>query len=109
MKLEEIDLLKLDVEGAEFELLMSEPIQTLQKVKQITVEFHDFMPRFRVGRPYEKCMAKLEQAGFVPIQMAFRTHGDVLLLNKMHFRDSFLRLLMMRLLGRFVKKLGMLS
>ena len=41
-----IDLLKLDIEGAEFELLVQTPSHVLRKIKQITVEFHDFLAGF---------------------------------------------------------------
>jgi len=38
-----VDLLKMDIEGAEIAALNSLKIETLQKIKQITVEFHEFM------------------------------------------------------------------
>jgi FkbM family methyltransferase len=36
-----VDLLKMDVEGAEIELLNSCPTTILQQIRQISVEFHD--------------------------------------------------------------------
>ena len=38
-----VDLLKMDIEGAEIAALNSLKVETLKKIKQITVEFHEFM------------------------------------------------------------------
>jgi FkbM family methyltransferase len=40
---EYVDILKIDIEGGEYELLINETDETLLKFKQITVEFHDFI------------------------------------------------------------------
>lgn len=40
-KIKKLDLLKLDCEGAEFEILMSSSKTTLGKVKEIRMEYHD--------------------------------------------------------------------
>ncbi|MFH0851953.1 MAG: FkbM family methyltransferase [Candidatus Peregrinibacteria bacterium] len=39
-----IDLLKIDVEGAEYEILLSSPPEVLRRINAITMEFHDFLP-----------------------------------------------------------------
>jgi FkbM family methyltransferase len=41
--IEKIDILKIDIEGAEYELLENISDETLSKIDQITVEFHDFL------------------------------------------------------------------
>jgi FkbM family methyltransferase len=38
-----VDLLKMDIEGAEIAALNSLSVETLKRIKQITLEFHDFM------------------------------------------------------------------
>ncbi|PSB43645.1 hypothetical protein C7B67_23565 [filamentous cyanobacterium Phorm 6] len=43
-KIELVDLLKIDIEGAEEAVFNSTTDATLCNVKQITIEFHDFMP-----------------------------------------------------------------
>ncbi len=43
-KIELVDLLKIDIEGAEEAVFNSTRDATLCNVKQITIEFHDFMP-----------------------------------------------------------------
>ena len=77
-----IDILKLDIEGAEFDLIASTPDQILQRINQITVEFHDFKPAFRGRGLFENSRKLLEALGFICCNMAFRTHGDVLFLNR---------------------------
>jgi FkbM family methyltransferase len=76
-----IDILKLDIEGAEFDLIASTPDQILQRINQISVEFHDFKPAFRGRGLFENARARLRSMGFDCCNMAFRTHGDVLFLN----------------------------
>jgi FkbM family methyltransferase len=41
-KLENIDLLKIDCEGAEFEIFYSTKKEYLQKIKEIRMEYHNF-------------------------------------------------------------------
>jgi FkbM family methyltransferase len=38
-----VDLLKIDIEGSEYELLENLSENILSKIKQITIEFHDFL------------------------------------------------------------------
>jgi hypothetical protein len=76
-----IDLLKLDIEGAEFDLIAVTPNQILQRISQIAVEFHDFKPAFRNRELFENARDRLIALGFICCNMAFRTNGDVLFLN----------------------------
>ena len=38
-----IDLLKVDIEGAELELFENFSIEFLEKIRQVTIEFHDHL------------------------------------------------------------------
>ena len=40
--IKQIDFLKIDVEGAEFDILFTNPNETLSKTRQIVMEFHEF-------------------------------------------------------------------
>jgi FkbM family methyltransferase len=42
---ESIDLMKVDIEGSEYELLLKADEEDLLKIKQISVEFHDFIDK----------------------------------------------------------------
>lgn len=77
-----IGLLKLDIEGAEFELIEQTPDDVLKSFGQITAEFHDFLPDFRGRGLYERAKRRLMKLGFVCCPMAFRSNGDVLFLNR---------------------------
>lgn len=41
--IEKIDILKIDIEGAEYDILENITNKTLERIDQITVEFHDFI------------------------------------------------------------------
>jgi FkbM family methyltransferase len=43
-RIELVDLLKIDIEGAEEAVFNSTRDATLCNIKQITIEFHDFVP-----------------------------------------------------------------
>lgn len=83
--LPKIDLLKLDIEGAEFDLLEKVPDGLMKGIGQITVEFHDFLPTFKNQGLYESARKRLVGLGFICCPMSFRTHGDVLFLNQKTF------------------------
>jgi FkbM family methyltransferase len=99
-----IDLLKLDIEGAEFELIAQAPDAVLRSIAQLTIEFHDFQPRFAGQGLFERACARLERLGFIACVMSFRTHGDVLFLNRERLRLGALRALYAQRLARFRQK-----
>lgn len=76
-----IDLLKLDIEGAEFDALAATSDDTLRRIGQITVEFHDFLDS-RLTPACEAVIARLEALGFHTLRFSRRFHGDVLFLNR---------------------------
>lgn len=43
-KLNRIDFLKMDVEGAEYEILLNTPKKYLDKINKIALEYHDYFP-----------------------------------------------------------------
>lgn len=58
------DLLKLDCEGAEYEILLRMPIETLRKFRELRFEHHELGP----GHPnVEQLTAHLRSAGFIII------------------------------------------
>lgn len=100
-----IDLLKLDIEGAEFPLLAETPDEVLAGISQITIEFHDFLPAYKGKGLFEEARARLEGLGFICCQMTFRTHGDVLFLNPKHIQLTAIQRVMVRWIGRWILKL----
>lgn len=77
-----VDILKIDVEGSEYEILENISEDVLQKINQITVEFHDFIdPKLK---PYTKnIINRMEASGYKSISksteyMNGSEHYDVL-------------------------------
>ena len=60
---EKIDLVKMDIEGAEWDCLMQTDEETILKSNQYTIEFHDFL-----GPEYKQrtldCITKMESCGY---------------------------------------------
>lgn len=76
-----IDLLKLDIEGAELELLQKTSDKLLRSIRQITVEFHDFLS------PGDKpvifdCIKRLKSLNFVVFKFSWNDHSDILFINR---------------------------
>lgn len=78
--LDEIDLVKLDIEGAEIPLLASTPDDVMRKVRQFTIEFHDFN-NYITPEQVRTALARMRQLGFFDCRMTRRDHGDVFLVN----------------------------
>lgn len=74
-----VDLLKLDIEGAELDLLLKTPGEVLQRCDQITIEFHDYWyPDLR--KRTEEAKARLRSLGFHMIRFT-PNNKDVLFVN----------------------------
>ncbi len=76
-----VDLLKVDIEGAEFAMFAAARDETLTGISQITVEFHDFLDP-SLTPACEAVIHRLERLGFAAICWPQRYHGDVLFLNR---------------------------
>ena len=98
-----VDLLKIDIEGAEVAMFKSVSDATLQGIKQISIEMHAFAQRGNVAytKPYEELIQRFLKSGFM---LLGSDDMDMLFLNKkvMHIKFthrlfiwalSFLRLL----------------
>ena len=58
--IERCDLLKLDCEGAEFEILLSLPDAVLARIARVVLEYHDHV----TGHTHEELAARLRERGF---------------------------------------------
>ncbi len=61
-ELKQIDLLKMDIEGSEWEVLFSTPAAVLQLIQRIQFEYHEVHARFGYSR--EKLFAHLQNVGY---------------------------------------------
>jgi FkbM family methyltransferase len=79
--LQRVALLKVDIEGAEVELLQTMTAPELAAIDQITVEFH---PDLTGPTAVRETIARVEAQGFWSVPFS-RGYGDVLLLNQATF------------------------
>lgn len=66
-KIQQVDLLKLDIEGSEVDLLLGESEENLRAVRQISVEFHSFLSDASESRRVAAVARRLEALGFVAL------------------------------------------
>lgn len=78
----QVDLLKVDIEGAEMDLLESLSDEALLQIQQLTIEFHDFIPEFNCRDKVREVIRRMERIGFYCINFSLRHHVDVLFINK---------------------------
>ena len=76
-----IDLLKVDVEGAEAELLLSAEDQLLKSVTQLCIEYHDFCGLVTPAQ-VAQVDARLEGLGFRGLRFSVRDRADMLYVNR---------------------------
>ncbi len=87
---EVISFVKMDVEGAELDILLNEPAETLCRIKQLSVEFHDFIDAASLPR-IRQAIARLEELGFCVLRFSLFTYGDVLFLNRRYVQLGALK------------------
>ncbi|MGA7129191.1 MAG: FkbM family methyltransferase [Chthoniobacterales bacterium] len=77
---EHLDVLKMDIEGLELELLTSLGQPILDRINQLTVEFHESMGMGTVKQVLET-IDYLESFGFAAVRGSFFDYSDVLFLH----------------------------
>jgi len=78
-----VDLLKVDIEGAEIEMLTTTDAARLRAIGQITVEFHgDSVFGFGLHREVERAIDRLERLGFVALNFSRPMRTDVLFVSR---------------------------
>jgi FkbM family methyltransferase len=73
---ESVDLLKVDIEGSEWDVLGTLGASEARRIGQISVEFHDFLdPALR--HRTEQCIHRLEELGYTALcRPTDRVHGS---------------------------------
>jgi len=79
--IDKIDLLKIDIEGAELKTLEMMSDRFAKRIVQMTVEFHDFLRKDDVVR-IENVKAKFNKLGFICFRFSKFTWGDCLFVNQ---------------------------
>ncbi|MBT6094329.1 MAG: FkbM family methyltransferase [Rhodospirillaceae bacterium] len=104
---ERADLVKVDIEGAEFDMFDAASDDTLSAIGQFSVEFHDFLDPALTPK-VKAVIARLENLGFETIVMTRHAHGDVVFLNRAMLQIEAWQLFYMRTAikyGRGVRRL----
>jgi FkbM family methyltransferase len=81
-KINTVDFIKMDIEGAEISVFDSMSDDFLRSIKQITCEFHDFIPEMNLEQDVFRIKKRMFDLGFYCIVFSRKTHFDVLFLNK---------------------------
>lgn len=92
--IDSLDLLKMDIEGAESEVLMSAPDSLLRRIKQISVEFHRFCGLTSLS-DLESVKAKLLGCGFEELDFEPR-HMNTLFIRRELFSKHSFRLMVLK-------------
>lgn len=66
-KINHVDFLKIDAEGAEFDILLNSPNRVFYKIKEIVLEYHDHL----TVHHHNEIIKKLQQHGY---QIVIRPH-----------------------------------
>lgn len=77
-----IDLLKVDIEGAELRLFNSLTDEFISEIPQITVEFHDFIEDFDCAEEVMQIKRRLKKLGYLCLVVSRPLNVDVLFLNQ---------------------------
>jgi FkbM family methyltransferase len=95
-QIQSIDLLKVDIEGAEIQLFGSMSDELIREIKQITVEFHDFMRRRNLSREVKEIKKRLISLGFICLVFSLTYNKDVLFINNAYYKMSKVQSLYLR-------------
>jgi len=98
-----VDLLKMDIEGAEIDLLKSIDDDTLRKIRKITVEFHDFLPYFDHAQDIILIKSRLKRLGFTCVKYSMSCHADVLFINRQTAGISAMEIAYLNWIDRHVR------
>jgi FkbM family methyltransferase len=78
---ERTPLVKVDIEGGEIPMLDSASFETLRRVDQFTIEFHDFLDPAQAA-DVRRVTQRLQAAGFAHMTFSSRNNMDVLFVNR---------------------------
>lgn len=98
-----IDLMKIDVEGCEWDWLDTITDQQLLAIGQLTIEFHDFLPEYRETNRTWPNYQRLIGLGFHCIEDPMFCSYNVLFVNPHVRARNFMDRMLIRFLGRLLR------
>ena len=81
LSLDRLDLVKVDIEGAEIPMFDSCSDEFLKRVGQFTIEFHDFNGLI-ARSDAQRIVRRLQRLGFFCVNMWRTSYGDTLCINQ---------------------------
>jgi FkbM family methyltransferase len=72
-QLQQVDLVKLDCEGAEFDIILESDADTIRSIKRFIMEYHDSLP----GRHHSQLVSHLEQLGYRVVATGNVVHPEI--------------------------------
>ncbi|MDB5150382.1 MAG: hypothetical protein JWQ57_4402, partial [Mucilaginibacter sp.] len=104
-----IDVLKIDIEGAEVDAILSLPCGMLQQIKQIPVEFHDFLETNKVYKTeMANSLKKLKGNNFLILKYSTYDHCQVLCINQSLIKLNFNQKLRLKLIHPLLQTIKLL-
>lgn len=92
-----IDLIKIDIEGAELDLILGiNNFEVLRNIKQLTIEFHDFINKNDIPLIKEVCDF-LKKQGFVVFKFSLKNYSNLLFVNKRYLKIDFPNLILFKI------------
>lgn len=98
-RLKTCDVLKVDIEGAEVELIEAMKDEEIKKISQISIEFHSFMGYYP-SEVSDRIVNRIKKLGFYDFRIYKGDDEDVLMVNKKLGWVAWWDLLKTRLLVR---------
>ena len=98
-----IDLMKVDIEGCEWDWLDTISDEQLLAIGQVTIEFHDFVPEYRENNRTWQNYQRLIGLGFDCIEDPAFTSYNVLFVNRRLRVKRFADIALIPLLGRLLQ------
>jgi FkbM family methyltransferase len=95
-----IDVLKMDIEGAEVAAIDACEDDLLRAIRQITIEIHDFCGLVSPAE-VERVLARLKRLGFTCVRMSRVGHQDTWCINRRLCRISDLEIAFVRFFVRY--------
>ena len=84
--IEKIDLLKVNIEGGEWELFENFSMNDFNRIEQIVVQFHDFLdPSQRRG---ERCVKLLKEFGYTFVQRGTNPYSNCLFYDRKRLKSK---------------------
>ena len=101
-----VDVLKIDVEGAELDIINSLPVPLLCRILQIPIEIHDFLIKTpEYSNNLERARIKLQRNNFLIIKISEEDWRETLCINRNLIKLSSNQLFRLQLLHPVIQTL----